>query len=126
VNYREGEEHLFLGTEVTRTKDHSEKTAIEIDEEVRRILTECYEAARKVVEEHRSELEALSEALLRYESLTAEEAGAVLRGDTVEAVRRNAENRRKRLAAADSRTDTEPDAADDDVDDLEANGRFAY
>jgi len=129
VSYREGEEHLFLGQEVTRKKNHSEQVAVEIDAEVKRVLLECYEHARQALEDHRGEMEALADALLKYEVLTGAEVAAVLRGDTVEALRKkNLANERAKAATADRPA---PDAAGgesegEDVDDLETKGRFAY
>jgi cell division protease FtsH len=123
INYREGEEHLFLGKEVARSKTHGEQVALEIDEEVKKIILECYEATRAVLEEHRSEVEAIAAALLKYEVLSGEEVAVILRGDSVEAYRR-------RKAAAAGEAKPPPEAAtresEDDVDDLEAKGHFAY
>ncbi len=90
VNYHEGEETVFLGREVTRTRNHSEKTAQEIDDEVRRILREAHDGARKILEEHRAETEAVAKALLKHESLSGEEVAAVIRGESVESLRKAA------------------------------------
>ncbi len=87
VSYAEGEEHLFLGREVSRTVNHSEETAQLIDTEVKRLLEEAYASASKTLEENQDGLHALAKALLKYETLDADEVAAVLRGDSVEAVR---------------------------------------
>jgi cell division protease FtsH len=124
VNYRENEEHLFLGHEVTKTKNHSEQVAEAIDEEVKAILSDCYDRARKVLEDHRAETEALANALLRYEALSGAEVAAIFRGDTVEAFRKAkktpaAENPARKPADV-------PEVGEDEADDLESKGRFAY
>ncbi|MCU0726521.1 MAG: ATP-dependent zinc metalloprotease FtsH [Planctomycetes bacterium] len=124
IHFREGQQTLFLGHEVTRSKDHSEKTAQEIDDEVRRILMETYARARQILEEHRAETEALAEALLRYESLNAEEVAAVLRGETVETARRAAEA--KNVAAPPAAKADGPAAPKKAGGDPEPEGGFAY
>jgi cell division protease FtsH len=52
-----------------------------IDEEVKRIVDEGYETAKKVLTEHRDELERLAQGLLEYETLTGPEIGRVIRGE---------------------------------------------
>jgi len=122
IHYREGGEHVFLGHDVMKQRRHSERTAVAIDEEVRRIVEECHERARSLLDAHRAETEAVTEALIRYEVLTGPEVDAILRGDTVEAVRKKADKKRK------SRKDKEPaeDADSTKEDDLPAEGGFAY
>ena len=105
----------------------SEQTMQIVDEEVRRIVTECYEATRTLLEDHRSEVEAIAEALLKYEVLSGEEVAAVLEGDSVDALRRKAEaeSQAAKSAAEQERAAAEADDPDD-VDDLETKGHFAY
>jgi cell division protease FtsH len=81
VDYSDSEERLFLGGEISRSRSHSDATALEIDKEVRRILEECESEARKVIEENRDKLEALTEALLQRETLDASEVDAIFRGE---------------------------------------------
>jgi cell division protease FtsH len=69
VNVSSHDEHPFLGRDIMRGRDVSEQTAREIDEEVRRIIDECYTRAKQVITEHRDKLIALAEALLEYETL---------------------------------------------------------
>ena len=49
VTYTEEEEHLFLGREITRTKSHSDDTAKQIDQEIKKLINECYDEAKKIV-----------------------------------------------------------------------------
>jgi cell division protease FtsH len=74
------EEQIFLGREINRTKNYSERTAELIDTEITRIVEENYSRAKEILEEHRETLEALAKALLEYESLDAEEIDAVIEG----------------------------------------------
>jgi len=73
VFFRASEEHPFLGREMSEPRDHSEHTAQVIDEEVARILREADERAYRLLEEHRDELERMTEALIEREVLTVSE-----------------------------------------------------
>jgi len=73
VFFRESEEHPFLGREMGETRDHSEHTAQVIDEEIGRILREADERAYRLLEEHREELERVTDALIEREVLTVSE-----------------------------------------------------
>lgn len=78
VFFRASEEHPFLGREMSETRDHSEHTAQMIDEEVARILREADERAYHLLEEHRDELERLTEALIEREVLNGHEIEEIL------------------------------------------------
>jgi cell division protease FtsH len=73
------EEHIFLGREMSRPKDYSEDTAILIDSEIKRIVTECAARARQMIEANLAKLHALAQALLERESLDGEEIARILR-----------------------------------------------
>ncbi len=83
LRYAENEEEIFLGHSVTQRKNVSDATARVIDEEVRRLIDEAGATARAILEEHRDDLETLGKALLEYETLSGEEVGAVLRGESI-------------------------------------------
>jgi len=70
VFFRASEEHPFLGREMAELRDHSEHTAQLIDEEVARILRESDSRAYRILEEHRDDLERVTEALIEREVLT--------------------------------------------------------
>ena len=78
VFFRDGEEHPFLGREMTESRDHSEHTAQLIDEEVSRILREADERAFRLLEAHRDDLEKLTEALIEREVLSVGEIEALI------------------------------------------------
>jgi cell division protease FtsH len=73
VSFRDADENPFLGREMTESRDHSEHTAQIIDEEVGRILREADDRAYRLLEEHRDELERLTEALIEREVLSVSE-----------------------------------------------------
>ena len=73
VFFRDGEEHPFLGREMSESSDHSQHTAQIIDEEVARILREADDRAYGLLEENRDALEKLTEALIEREVLSVKE-----------------------------------------------------
>ena len=83
LRYSENEEEIFLGHSVTQRKNVSDATAKIIDDEIRRLIDEAETVARKVLEEHRDDLDLITNALLEYETLTGEEVKALLRGESI-------------------------------------------
>jgi len=82
VTFGKNEEYIFLGREVARHKDYSEKTALQIDVEIKRIIGECAHRARVILEENLEKLHALVRALLERESLDGQEVALILRSGT--------------------------------------------
>src|SRR5499426_3122820 len=80
VAYGENQEEVFLGYSMGRQQNISEATAQKIDAEVRRLVDEGYEAARKILTEKKKDFETLAQALLEYETLTGEEITDVING----------------------------------------------
>ena len=80
VNFRESSRSPFLATsnEAPRERSHSEQTAREIDQEVKRILDESIEKARQILETRRSSLEALAARLIEKEVIDAEELKSII------------------------------------------------
>ncbi|MEO0630569.1 MAG: cell division protein FtsH, partial [Planctomycetota bacterium] len=61
-------------------KDYSDHTAQVIDEEIRRIVDEAYTDAERLLDEHWDKVEALAQALLKYETLTGDDVGNIMQG----------------------------------------------
>jgi cell division protease FtsH len=91
ISLVEGEEHLFLGREVARRVDHSEATAVLVDDEVRRLIEEALARTRALLNERRDALDRVADALLLYETLSGEEVEAIVRGDDIHEIRRTSE-----------------------------------
>ena len=72
------DEQIFLGKELAHHKDYSEKTAIEIDQAVHRIIMDCYEKARHLLETNLDGLKSLADALLDRETLVRKEIEDIL------------------------------------------------
>ena len=73
INYESDSDEVFIGRDLAHTKPYSDKTAAEIDEEVRRIIDECYKEAEKILKEHENVLHAVSKLLIEKERITREE-----------------------------------------------------
>jgi len=84
LTYGKKEEAIFLGKEFNRHQDYSEATALEIDAEVKRIITEQYARAKRLLTEKREQLVHLAEALLEHEVLDANQVRQVIAGEAVE------------------------------------------
>jgi len=78
---KEGE--VFLGRDMASTQTYSEQTAREIDAEVRRIVTEQYERATKILNDHRQEVDKIAEALLEYETLDLADVDVIMAGGNI-------------------------------------------
>ena len=79
--YDEGGEEVFLGrTAAQPSKAMSDETAVSIDREIRAIIDECYEKARGLLEEHRSKMDMMAEALMQYETIDSEQIDAIMEG----------------------------------------------
>jgi cell division protease FtsH len=73
LTFGKKDEQIFLGREIARHKDYSEKTAIEIDEEVKRIVLEAYNFSKGLLLNNKDILDALAKALLEKETMDGEE-----------------------------------------------------
>ncbi|MDX2288632.1 MAG: ATP-dependent zinc metalloprotease FtsH [Hyphomicrobiaceae bacterium] len=93
VMYGENNEEVFLGMSMQKHQNISEATAQKIDAEVRRLVAQGYDDARKIITEKRDALEAIAQALLEYETVTGEEIKALMRGEKI--VRRTDDDDRK-------------------------------
>jgi cell division protease FtsH len=80
IEYGENQEEVFLGHSVSRTQNISEATAQKIDAEIHRIIDECYNRAKQILTDKRSDLNVLARGLLEYETLTGDEIVALLKG----------------------------------------------
>ena len=73
ISFGKRDEAIFLGKEISSQKDYSERTAELIDDEVEKIITTCYNDARKIIEDNRVLLDKTAEALLDKETIETPE-----------------------------------------------------
>ena len=78
LTFGKREEMIFLGREIAQHKDYSEKTAEEIDGEVKRIVDECLKATRKILVKNLDKLHLLAKSLLEKEVLSGDEITGIL------------------------------------------------
>jgi len=81
LTYGQQEEQIFLGREIAQHRDYSEKTAIKIDQEITRIVTDCYNKACTILKENQDILHRLASALLEREVLDAQQIDIIIKGD---------------------------------------------
>jgi cell division protease FtsH len=80
VTFGKKEEHIFLGREIAQHKDYSEKTAVDIDQEVTRFVSEAYAVAKELLEKNVALLEAFARKLLETETMDGAEIDALIAG----------------------------------------------
>lgn len=80
ITFGKKEEQIFLGRDIGHHQDYSEDTAIKIDEEVKRIITDQYNRAKQIIVENKEAMVRLAEALLEHESLDAIQIRRVIAG----------------------------------------------
>ncbi|MBN2223511.1 MAG: ATP-dependent zinc metalloprotease FtsH [Deltaproteobacteria bacterium] len=78
LTFGKREEMIFLGREIAQHKDYSEKTAEDIDREVKRIVDECLTATRRILEKNLDKLHLLATSLLEKEVLSGDEITVIL------------------------------------------------
>ncbi|CAP43874.1 ATP-dependent zinc metalloprotease FtsH [Bordetella petrii] len=78
--YAENEGEVFLGRSVTKTTHMSEATMQKVDGEIRRIIDEQYGVARKILEDNRDMVEAMTKALLEWETIDADQINDIVSG----------------------------------------------
>jgi len=80
VAYADPQQEQFLGYSLGRTQTLSEATQQLIDSEVRRLVQEAYDTAKRILTEKRAQLDVLAEGLLEFETLSGEEIVSLLAG----------------------------------------------
>ena len=77
VNYENDDDEVFIGRDLAHTRAYSEETAGRIDEEVKKIIDECYVEAKRIISEHMDVLHASAKLLMEKERITREEFEAL-------------------------------------------------
>ena len=83
IKYNSGSENVFLGRDYNQPNNVSGQVAFEIDQEVRKIVNGCHDEAKKLIQAHETELTRIAEALMEYETLTAEQIQKVVKGEDI-------------------------------------------
>jgi cell division protease FtsH len=83
LTFGKKEEQIFLGREIAQHRDYSEATAIQIDEEVRKMVSAGYATAKTILSENRDTLESIAKALIEREVLDASEIKMLVEGQNL-------------------------------------------
>ncbi|MGL4229837.1 MAG: ATP-dependent zinc metalloprotease FtsH [Casimicrobium sp.] len=85
--YADNEGEVFLGRSVTQTRNMSEETLQKVDLEIRRIIDEQYAVATKILQEKADKVEAMTAALMEYETIDADQISDIMAGRPVRAIK---------------------------------------
>ncbi|MGP1612074.1 MAG: ATP-dependent zinc metalloprotease FtsH [Catonella sp.] len=77
INYDSDDDEVFIGRDLAHTRAYSEETASRIDEEVKKIIDECYAEAKRLISENMNVLHASAKLLMEKERITREEFEAL-------------------------------------------------
>ena len=102
VQYEEKSEGVFLGRDYTKAKNFSDQVALEIDKETRKIIEECYEKAKKIIADNKDLIFKLSDALMKYETITKEQIESIVKYGEIKPV----EDTEKETDAQSEKTET--------------------
>ena len=81
IAIEEPDSEVFLGYSISQRKNVSEELAAKVDAEIKILVEEAYATCRRILADKRDVLEAIAQGLLEYETLTADEVKALLRGE---------------------------------------------
>ena len=78
--YGENESEVFLGRDVTTSKNMSDDTANLVDSEISRIIDEEYQRAKQILEDHREKVEVMTRCLMEWETIDAGQIAEIMEG----------------------------------------------
>jgi cell division protease FtsH len=84
LTFGKKEEQIFLGREIAQHQDYSEDTAVRIDQEIKRVVTDNYARAKGLLEQHRAVLEQIAHELLQREVLDADQVRKLAAGEPLD------------------------------------------
>ena len=83
IAVEEPDGEVFLGYSISQRKNVSEELAARVDAEIKALIDEAYHHCQSVLHEKRDELERIAQGLLEYETLTADEVNALIKGEKI-------------------------------------------
>ncbi len=96
VQYEEKSEGVFLGRDYTKSKNFSDQVALEIDQQTRKIIEECYEKAKKIIKDNKDLIFKLSDALMEYETITKEQIESIVKTGKIKPVDEEVEEKEEK------------------------------
>ncbi len=97
MQYEEETGSVFLGRDYGKTKNFSDQVALEIDRETRKIIEECYEKAKKIISENKDLIMLLSDALMKYETITKEQIEYIVKNGNIDFDKTNEDDQNKSI-----------------------------
>ena len=111
IKYDETEDEVFLGRSMASRHQHmSDDTAQMIDKEAKRIIEECYQNARDILQKNMPKLHAMAEALIEYETIDTEQIDAIMAGEKPKPPRKERPTRTRTRGKASSKSSKANDA----------------
>ncbi len=103
---------VFLGRDFNSSRNYSENVAAEIDEEMRRLIEEGYQASENILKEHIDQLHFLAKYLMKYEKINDVEFEKLMKGEMDESIleANTTENVSENSSETDTKTDSETDS----------------
>ncbi len=87
VQYEEKSEGVFLGRDYnSKSKNFSDQVALEIDQQTRKIIEDCYDKAKKIIKDNEKLIMQLSDALMEYETITKEQIESIVKTGKIKLV----------------------------------------
>jgi cell division protease FtsH len=86
ISFNDSADEVFLGRELVHHQTYSEETSRLIDGEVKRVVTEAFEKSRRIIQENRTILDEIANALLERETINGDELERLIRGETLPAL----------------------------------------
>jgi len=111
LTFGKKEEMVFLGKEISSSKNYSEQTAVAIDEEVRSIIESAYNRAIEMLRNNLDKLHLIAKALLEREVLDGDEMNRLLKGETLAPVRTSDDDDAKAAHVTETPATPRPDGA---------------
>jgi cell division protease FtsH len=112
LTFGKKDEEIFLGREIARHQDYSDKTSELIDDEIKLIVDVAAEKARKIVSEHMEKLHSLAKALLEREMLDGAEIDKVLNGEVLDPIKKNSTKAAKKPGKRAKKDDKQEEVID--------------
>jgi len=84
MQYEQQSGSVFLGRDYGKSKNFSDQVALEIDRETRKIIEECYEKAKEIIAQNKDLITLLSDALMKYETLTKEQIEYIVENGNID------------------------------------------
>ena len=83
VAYDDPEGEVFLGYSISKRKNMADKTALMVDNEIRKLIDTAYKKTQTILKTHRKQLDILAKGLMEYETLSGEEIKLLLAGKKI-------------------------------------------